>query len=341
MMIRFTSLAWFAILLIATVPPIKAASYDCYSVKGPQEKLICANPELSKLDGELGNTYVADRALLSDEGSNDLRQAERIWLKHTRMACSIDAEDLQADCLVSAYKARLKALENAAVQKGPFLFRRVDILHDNEKTGATTQVSYPQIDRPTTRTASTWNRLVAGEFVRRSATNLPPICAGGAGEDATDYQIMMATDRLISLTFSDWTYCKGAPHGYSSSWSSTWLLSPTIRPLKLDDILDPSKPWQNFLVNWTVDYIKRHVVDGYFGGTPICTGRVGAGCQIDEDAVRAIATETQYDEIRWSMTDAGLVIDHQPGPYALGVHAIETPWSDLAPYMRANAPVTH
>ena len=46
---------------------------------------------------------------------------------------------------------------------------------------------------------------------------------------------------------------------------------------------------------------------------------------------------SQYDLVQWLMTKTGLVIDHQPGRYALGIHSIETPWTDVAPYLRADA----
>ena len=329
-----------AILLIATVPSAaEAASFDCTHAEHGQEKLICTNPELSQLDSTLERTYRADRARLSAEGRVELQQLERAWLRHVRTYCSADAKEQQADCLISAYKARVKSLEHAAVKMGPFVFRRVDMLRAEETPHTMTAVSYPQIDQPITATTTTWNRLIASDFAAFAAPNSSPICEGNAGEFNIDYRMMMATDRLISVTFSEWMACNGAAHGYGNSWSSTMLLTPTVRPLKLDDILDPSKPWQAFLTNWTIDYIRHHIVDGYFGGTPMCRSGHGVDCPVDEDAINAIATETQYDSIEWSMTKTGLVIDHQPGHYALGVHSIETPWTDLAPYLRADAPV--
>jgi uncharacterized protein len=333
--------ARLVILLIATVPSAaEAASFDCTHTKPGQEKLICTNPELSQLDSTLERTYRADLARLSEGGRVELQQSERAWLRQVRTYCSANAkEQQQADCLITAYNARLKSLEHAAVKMGPFVFRSVDILQADETTHAMTEVSYPQIDQPITATTTTWNRLIARDFARLTAPNSPPICEGNAGEFITDYRMMTATDRLISVTFSAWMACNGAAHGDGNSWSSTMLLSPTVRPLKLDDILDPSKPWQEFLTNWTIDYIRHHIVNGYFGGTPMCRSGHGADCPVDEDAINAIATESQYDLVQWSMTKTGLVIDHQPGRYALGIHSIETPWTDVAPYLRADAPV--
>ena len=102
----------------------------------------------------------------------ELQQSERAWLRQVRTYCSANAkEQQQADCLITAYNARLKSLEHAAVKMGPFVFRSVDILQADETTHAMTEVSYPQIDQPITATTTTWNRLIARDFARLTAPN--------------------------------------------------------------------------------------------------------------------------------------------------------------------------
>lgn len=81
----------------------QAASFDCARAQSPVEKLICAEPALSKLDDELATAY-ANR--LKDNKSTDaLRQEQRQWLKE-RNGC------VAADCLKASYRDRIRGLSS-------------------------------------------------------------------------------------------------------------------------------------------------------------------------------------------------------------------------------------
>lgn len=90
------------------VPPAfaEAASFDCAKAGTKTEKMICADPELSSLDGNLGKAYVAlvGNAKLYGTAVVDLvRDNQRAWLK-TRNACPDVA------CLKTAYTTRIDQL---------------------------------------------------------------------------------------------------------------------------------------------------------------------------------------------------------------------------------------
>lgn len=324
-----TEILGYALIALATVDsPAFAASYDCSIAKTPQEKLICSDPELSELDGKVGRAYASALKSLSAEGQKVLTQDERDWLRYIRSTCSDAEAGQQVSCLTSAYKGRVAELNSTGAKIGPFVFGRVDVFHDGRPNGVSTQISYPQIDSPKTPTTTAWNQEIAKAAQDQSFCDAP-------GEATMSYRVAMASMKLISVEFSEGTYCHGTPHGYSGSWSSTLLLSPEIRPLKLEDILDFSKPWQNFLNGWATDYIRHHVENKYFDGIPMCTEWSDARCPIDENVVQQIASSFNS----WSVTRTGLDFVYQPGPHALGVHVIETPWSELKPYLRQDAPV--
>lgn len=83
----------------------QGASFDCAKAKTKTDKTICSNPELSKLDGELGDAYTRTMNLSSAQRQHKIRAKQIDWLEGVRDKCTDKA------CLVNAYKARLNILD--------------------------------------------------------------------------------------------------------------------------------------------------------------------------------------------------------------------------------------
>lgn len=78
------------------------ASFDCAKANSAQEKMICGDRELARLDIELSADYRKARDAATD--AKALQSEQLQWLKSTRKACS------DTTCLVEAYKSRLAQL---------------------------------------------------------------------------------------------------------------------------------------------------------------------------------------------------------------------------------------
>jgi len=78
-----------------------AASFDCAKAGTKVEKMICADPELSKLDEDLSAAY--GKALKESSDLSALRQQQRNWLAE-RNGC------LDSDCLESSYRSQIGEL---------------------------------------------------------------------------------------------------------------------------------------------------------------------------------------------------------------------------------------
>ena len=65
---------------------LMAASFDCTKATTAQEKAICADPELSRLDDSMSADYRAAMAWLPPAGKPFLREAQREWLRGLRVA---------------------------------------------------------------------------------------------------------------------------------------------------------------------------------------------------------------------------------------------------------------
>lgn len=105
------ALKWFMGLLCVASVSAHAASFDCSKATTAVEKMICANPEISALDDQLGSTYKSAMEKTADRQSLEAGQLK--WLKQTRNVCTDE------NCLSLAYKSRLKwlgsVLEEAAM----------------------------------------------------------------------------------------------------------------------------------------------------------------------------------------------------------------------------------
>lgn len=102
-----------AIALIAAVTavaaltsPAGAASFDCSKARAPDEIAICANPDLSALDSEMGGLWFAYSQIPFLMGMSGNRQDEARAFLQTRAACGADVA-----CLKTAYQQRNTTLK--------------------------------------------------------------------------------------------------------------------------------------------------------------------------------------------------------------------------------------
>jgi len=97
---------------IAPLPSALAASFDCSQAAGRVEQLVCADTELGALDSELARVYAESRDSASPQGAARLKQDQLAWLKQ-RDACTASA------CVADAYRARIAALGGSVPSARP------------------------------------------------------------------------------------------------------------------------------------------------------------------------------------------------------------------------------
>ncbi|HEX7816544.1 lysozyme inhibitor LprI family protein [Dyella sp.] len=98
---------WIAMAALIALPlAAHAASFDCAKASSTAEKAVCADADLSQLDGDLGKAFV--QAMSAAGNSDALRTSQRAWLKQ-RDACGSDKR-----CLQRSYRQRLDRLHGTA-----------------------------------------------------------------------------------------------------------------------------------------------------------------------------------------------------------------------------------
>ncbi len=98
-----------AALNLIPAAEVRAASFNCSKATTKIEQMICADPELSRLDEEMAEAYKA--ALQDEVPAEDIRRAQKRWLKERNRCADVV-------CLKKTYKGRLQKLESTGAVTG-------------------------------------------------------------------------------------------------------------------------------------------------------------------------------------------------------------------------------
>ncbi|HYN40096.1 MAG TPA: lysozyme inhibitor LprI family protein [Rhodospirillales bacterium] len=119
---RASVLAMLVLVALASMPvraQAQQASFDCLQAEQPIEMVICSDPQLIGLDGELGAAFLAYRQRQPAKQRDAALAEQRAWLAERLSRCGVPAKgDEVADavrwraapCLDEMYRARLAAL---------------------------------------------------------------------------------------------------------------------------------------------------------------------------------------------------------------------------------------
>ncbi len=308
---------------------VVVASFDCAHATSLRERAICGDPALSALDGQLGHLYRERLALLSPQGGHLLQESERSWLRFIGIVCASDGPETKAwlrrkFCLTLQYNQRIKQLEKAAEKLGPYVFNRIDLFWaqpSGDETGSATgfyirHAAYPRIDNATSPELRAWNQA--------NIRDLPKEGVCGPGDYDVDYEVGYANARIVSVQWSDSTYCHGTPHGIWSVKSNNTVLSPRLRPLTPQDLFGSGE-------TWTSTIRERFWTALTQAGWKPLDNQPNFKRQIEDDFVHPD---------RWLFTRDGLQVAfeaYEGGCYACTPRPVTVPWSELKPLLSKTA----
>lgn len=308
------------------------ASFDCSRAAAGREQLICSDPALSALDGQLGSLYRERRARLSPQGARLLQESERNWLRFVSTVCVPNDPEAQKlgrtrkNCLKGEYTDRIKRVESIGQKIGPYIFNGVDFYAaepaDNGTGGSTgfyvQHVAYPQIDNANSPELVAWNR----QNVKPPSTEAE---CDTNGDSSLDYEIGSATARFISVEWALSTYCHGTPHGFFQVEVRNTVLSPHPRALSAQDVFGPSQGW------------VRPLQERFWAAL------MKSGWRPPDNQPEDIKSQLEEDFIqpnRWLFTPDGLRVSfsaYEGGCYACTPQPVTVPWSDLKPLLSKTA----
>ena len=311
-------------MMFGCVAQMMAASFDCTKAATPQEKTICADPELSRVDEQLATAYQTLLAQLSPNAAMEVRHDERDWLHWIPQACpdyaAQEADEFVA-CLLDEYSAQTATLKTGLQRiNGVPFFRRVRVKavpnNENPIPGAkrfdflTERIDWPEIDRPTLLQA-TWNTAVRAELVEQQQIDTVV---------RVSILIKSANQYFISLSMEGSTYGYGAAHPNEEVKSFDWWLR-LRRRLKVEDVFRPGSGWETALGD-------------------LCRLRLNAAGKpaylYDDQTLRPAVAGVIKDVDDWSLDSRGLTIEfpeYSVAARSAGSFSTSVSWSELRPYL--------
>lgn len=92
----------FWVVVVISIVPMRVFAIDCIKVRSLQEKIICSNSGLLKLDQDLNKFYAAKIVLTDSLDAEKLSQ--KVWLSDVRSTCKT------VEFLDGKYKSRIQDL---------------------------------------------------------------------------------------------------------------------------------------------------------------------------------------------------------------------------------------
>ena len=326
---------------LAAAAASQSPGFDCAKATTPQEKAICASPELSKADAEMTAAYRAWLAAAPPDSKDAILQSQRAWLQTRLSLCKQGAkpEDL-TQCLLETSKARANELKGMVQRRNGIQFVSSAIYFTapdspeiaqimkgiNGRDSGYVNVTWPQAISSAPEWLA-WNKAIA------AAASAGPGPTGGAlsRKDAVDNDtdatvtLTYVSDRLVSATISGMIYGHGAAHPNHGVTQFNWMLKEQ-RPLKPEDVFNPQSNWRGDLYNRTNQYLHKALDD---------SGQSYESFGNPEDMKRTVHA-LAADPTRWQIDHKGITIVFNPyevACYACTPPPFTMPWESLKPLL--------
>lgn len=265
--------------------------------------------------------------MLTQQGAQSLLQSQRNWLRFIGTVCPFKASSGigdATDCLKKEYEQRLKQLAMVGQKIGPFVFNRVDLFaaqpsgdgeYGSRSGFAYRQVGFPQIDNSNAPVIRAWNE----KSVKKLASDTD--CDGDGDNDA-DYTVGYANEKVISIAWSDFTYCHGTPHGYGGTTVENLVLRPTPHSLEAAELFGQNETWVPALQAFFWKALQKQ------------------GWEPPSEGAKEEILGAAVDPSRWLLTAGGLEVrfnSYEGGCYACTPQPIVVSWADLKSILARNS----
>jgi hypothetical protein len=213
------------------------------------------------------------------------------------------------------------------------------IKENNKKLVYEISVQYPQLSGGSNPNLEKFNQAVRGSVVKKVAAfkkevapqpDEEPRPENSMGSDLSiSYNIELAQDNLVSVSFSVSSYYQGAAHPNSFSEVINYDLK-NGKALKLADVFKPGAKYLQALSAYCVADLKKQ------------SKAKGADGMLDDSSINTGAGPTASNYHSWSITKQGLGINfdsYQVGPYAAGAQFVKVPYSAVKDLVNSDGPL--
>jgi len=316
------------LLLVLAAGPVSAASFDCAKAKRPEEKLICASPEVSRLDSSMASSYKALLQRLSPEAQNDVRRSQREWLAFWPISCREEGELLNPkskdaqNCAAARYKDRIALFEGPDSVAGDIVLYPVSIYGVRQSNAEVEWIKYaqnvtyfPAVDLGQAAHEKKNLAVLIDRWLRKDIASFSKTI-DATSDSETGRRFIGSLPMLLSTGTSSYLYGHGAAHPLSY-YSTQHFYLPKARPMIAADIFQGNQ-WQDGLTALVEKQLKNELADSYY---------------IDsrEDLKKLV-----IDTAHWQFDRNKLTLSFNPyevAPYAAGAPEVSLPWASLMPWL--------
>jgi uncharacterized protein len=339
-MLKPTLAALFACLTAGLAA--QSPGFDCAKATTPQEKAICASPELSTVDAAMTAAYRAWLAAAPADSKDAIRQNQRAWLQTRLSQCKPGAkpEDL-TQCLLDTSKSRTEELQGRVQNHSGISFVWHAIYFTAPDSAEVAQLM-KQIDRPASGYVSAswpqaissapewlaWNKAIAAAA---GPDSKPTRQWGTADAVDSDTDVWVAlnsvSDHLVSASVSAMTYGHGAAHPNHGTTQFNWMLKEQ-RLLKPEDVFNPQSNWKEELYNRTDKHLHSQLDTEPGSNYQTWLGK--------PDEMKKTVQQLVADPSYWQIDNKGITIVFNPyevAPYCCTPESFTMPWESLKPLL--------
>jgi Protein of unknown function (DUF3298)/Deacetylase PdaC len=213
------------------------------------------------------------------------------------------------------------------------------IKENNKKLVYEIDAQYPQITGVANENFEKFNQVARGVVVkqvsefRKDVAPKPdeePRPENSMGSDLSiTYEIMLAQDDLVSVTFLISSYYQGAAHPNSFSEVINYDLK-NAKILKLADLFQPGAKYLQSISSYCIADLKKQ------------NNTKGPDGLLDDSSITSGASASPKNYRSWTITKSGLGINFDPyqvGPYAAGDQFVTVPYSAIKDLINPEGPI--
>jgi uncharacterized protein YecT (DUF1311 family) len=341
------------ILLLLAGSMAHAASFDCTKAKTPQEKAICASPELSAADDQLAAAYKALREAAPERMKIEVLDDQRAWIHGMEVSCKASESGSGADlvgssrqytdltaCLREYYDARTKSLLHMILQKDgiTFVWRSINLNTQGKPGGSTGSqagldldrgsmiASWPQSNRETAEWKA-WNAGIesaaqdlASEGNRDPSGKWMPEWVEGVDAEVTSSVVAVGSQLVTAYIEDDWT---GGVHPNSRVIQFNWMLKEK-RELRPADVFREDSAWERAILEHCDKALRKQFGEDY------------ENLLIPGEMAKTLHGII-IDPRNWALDKGGLTIvfpRYSIGTYVNPADPVTIQWDELAPLLR-------
>jgi murein DD-endopeptidase MepM/ murein hydrolase activator NlpD/uncharacterized protein len=288
-----------------------AASFDCSKARTPQERFICAQGDVSRLDREMARVYRQHVGRLSETGRRWVLGSQRSWLAFWPRLCSASTQQIvltkdEVACAAAQYESRIADLQPASPLPGlqAYIVSRHRFIPPQEADApaGVHRTAYPQLEPLPGQPGPAWLAAL-NEWL---ALPLPENPGPSAAADPTDAEsttdvsvnIVLATPRLVQAVETVDIYRHGGAHGLISLYYSHFLIDEG-RALQPQDVF-AQVDWREALAEKVLAALRKEL-----------------GEELLVSTVKEVAE--LIDPSIWDLSDPGL--EFHFNPYAVASYA--------------------